>query len=599
MKNDSPARPGAGTTSDTAYVSADRTDSPFTSVAMPRGHEYFRQLRRRFGWRLIIVYVTPLVILSVYLHHQYGQVLREGIDTHLKSIADNQRNTVDLYLQERTANLRSILASMELGGERPSEEAMRVALQQLRADSAAFVDVGLFAPDGRLVSYAGPHAELQGQDYSDEEWYKRVLEAEGRAYISDVYLGFRRKPHFIIAVTREVAGRPWALRASVDPDEFSEFVGRSHLISEAEAFIVNNDGRPQTSDAVLDPDHGLLSAPLGRPDTSVGEMRIGGAVFLAAVAPLRKNDWSLVVGVPEVQARAPLRRAEVVVGSLMLVCLIGVVAVALGSTRRLVGRLEETDLAREDLQRQLFNAAKLASVGEVAAGVAHEINNPLAIIYEEAGMMLDTLNPEFDRGPDMDEFRERLTVIEQASIRGRNITRQLLAFSRKDEPNAMSLDINRIVLGVLSVKETEFAVSNIEVVTDLGADLPRVYADRGQMEQVLLNLLNNARDAIRGPGRVSIRTRQQNDSVQIRVSDDGCGMTKDVMEQVFFPFFTTKEVGKGTGLGLSISYGIVKALGGNIEVESQRGVGTTFVITLPMGSGSKSTSRRHSADGSR
>ena len=575
-----------GTTAGPGYVDAAQIASPFTRLGLRHGHRYFRQLRRNLRYRLLFAYVTPLFLLASYFLYQYNETLREGIDTHLKSIAENQRNTVDLYLQERTANLRGTLRSIEQFDPLPAG-AMRAKLELLQTDSLAFVDVGLFDREGTLLSYAGPYENLQGRDYSAESWFKRVLAAEDRTFISDVYMGFRNEPHFIIAVTRNVVGRPWILRASLDTGEFSKFVGRSHLIVEADAFIVNRHGQPQTFFTSPTTEQTVPEGLLGRADTSVEQVEMEGTTFLAALAALQKSDWWLVVRVPEDQAYAPLRRAQAGIGAIMLATLIVVVAVALRSTKSLVGRLERADTAREDLQRQLFNAAKLASVGEMAAGVAHEINNPLAVIYEEAGIMLDTLNPEFQRQPDMDEFEQRLTAIGEASIRGRNITRQLLAFARKDEPSPVDLDINDLVRHCLFVKRTEFAVSNIEVHTDLADDLPPVPADHTQMEQVLLNLLNNARDAISGAGRISVETRPTGRAVQIRVSDDGCGMSQDLMERVFFPFFTTKGVGKGTGLGLSISYGIVKGLGGNIEVESELGKGTTFIITLPVARASK------------
>jgi two-component system NtrC family sensor kinase len=567
--------------SEPAYVDAEQTASPFAGIDRPHGPEYFAQLSWKIKRRLLYAYVTPLVLLSAYFLLQYQKTLREGIDIHLASIAENQRNTVDLYLQERTANLRGILGSIGRF-DPPPAEAMEEALVQLRSDSVAFVDVGLFRPDGTLVSYAGPHSYLQGRDYRDEDWFKRVMGAEDRTFISDVYLGFRGQPHFIIAVTREVDARPWTLRASVDPREFSEFVGRSHLIAEADAFIVNHDGRAQTHSSKLGRDQRVPRESLGLAKTFVDEMELDGLTCVAAVAPLRKSDWSLVVMVPEDQAYSPLRRANALVVAFMLLTLAVVVAVAHRSTQRLVGLLEATDASRENLQRHLFNAAKLASVGEMAAGVAHEINNPLAVVYEEAGMMLDTLDPELGREVDMDEFRERLTAISQATIRGRNITRQLLAFSRQDEPEPVDLDVNELLQDALAIKKTEFSVCNIDVTTKLAADLPTVSADRNQVEQVVLNLLNNARDAIGRRGRIIIETRSEDGSVRIQITDNGCGMPQELMERIFFPFFTTKGVGKGTGLGLSISYGIVKGLGGNIEVESRMGHGTSFIITLPV-----------------
>ena len=172
-------------------------------------------------------------------------------------------------------------------------------------------------------------------------------------------------------------------------------------------------------------------------------------------------------------------------------------------------------------------------------------------------------------------------------MRGRGITSKLLAFSRQHEPDPEPTDLNLLIDRVLEVKSVDFKVSNIEVAKELAAGLPLVRLNRNQLDQVLLNLLNNARDAITGPGRITLRTRQSGKYVEIDVEDNGHGMPAEVLERVFFPFFTTKGVGRGTGLGLSISYGIIKAHGGRIEVNSEVGVGTTFTIMLPA-TGSKS-----------
>jgi two-component system NtrC family sensor kinase len=284
---------------------------------------------------------------------------------------------------------------------------------------------------------------------------------------------------------------------------------------------------------------------------------------------------------PRATAYASMQQARKVLVVMMLGALALIVVIVLRSTRQLVSRLEETHRAREELKGQLFNAAKLASVGEMAAGVAHEINNPLAIIYEEAGVLRDSLNPAYGRELTREELVERLDAISASAMRGRTITRKLLAFARQHDPNPELLDVNELVEHVLAMKDTEFSVSNIEVTRDYQQELPSIHASRNQLEQVLLNLLNNARDALDGAGKLQVRTSADERFVRIDVEDNGCGMSPEQMEKVFFPFYTTKAVGKGTGLGLSISYGIVKTHGGKIEVSSKVGVGTTFTVVLP------------------
>jgi two-component system NtrC family sensor kinase len=565
----------------------DQVGSTFAGEWTRHGHEYFQQLRRKLRWQLLVAYVTPLIVLSVYFHFQYNATLSKGVETHLRSIAENQRNTVDLFLQERISNLRNAFDAIAPGRALTPDE-MENVLAGLRGESATFVDVGLFNPDGTLVSYAGPHPSLLGKDYSHESWWTQLLSQERESFVSDVYLGFRGRPHFIIALRRVVEGRPWVLRASLDPEKFGEFVGSSYLMEEAEAFIVNARGQRQTLSGASPSDEEPTFVPERTAESRVLEVDAGGKRYLSAYAWLAEHDWALVVRIPTEKAYAPVRRARLILVAIVLGTLSLLVVLVLRNTQKLVGKLEAADAAKEDLRRQFFHAAKLASVGEMAAGVAHEINNPLAIIHEEAGIMKDILNPEFGQAFDPEDFRERLDVIMATTLRAKTITGNLLDFSRKHDPVLELVDVNDLIEEVLAIRDVEFKVSNIEVSKEFFQGLPPVMAKRNRLEQVLLNLLNNARDAISGPGRVTVRTRLADGYVHIDVEDTGCGMTPEQMEKIFFPFFTTKAVGKGTGLGLSISYGIVKALGGKIEVKSEPGQGSTFTVMLPVAAAAES-----------
>ena len=560
----------------------DQIESPFSDDDI-HDHQYFNQLRRKLRWQLLVTYVTPLILLSAYFHYQYNKTLRQGIDMHLRSAAENKRNTVSLFLQERVSNTRSAFHFVSLP---PSSADMLEVLRGLRKESPTFVDVGLFSPEGMLVSYAGPHRHLRGKNYGKERWFLQLSRRQQDHFVSDVFRGFRDRPHFIIAVRKSFQGKGWTLRASVDPEKFAQYVSKSIHMKETEAFVINRQGRRQTSSRTGGPGETIpITPPSSTLETQVAEVKDKGKEYLSASAWFSVADWGLVVRVPTAIALAPVRRARLMLVGILMLALVVLVLLVARRTSKIVGRLEAADTSKVDLQRQLFNAAKLASVGEMAAGVAHEINNPLAIVYEEAGMMRDVLNPQFNQQLDPDDFRERLDAIMAASIRGRTITRKLMAFARKHDTELELADINHVLEMALSIKETEFKVSNVEVRREFTEGLPRVLVNLNQMEQVLLNLLNNARDAMDGQGSITVRSRLEDMCVCFDVEDTGCGMSAEQMEKVFFPFFTTKGVGKGTGLGLSISYGIIKSLGGRIEVRSEEGAGTTFTVMFPIRKG--------------
>jgi two-component system NtrC family sensor kinase len=247
---------------------------------------------------------------------------------------------------------------------------------------------------------------------------------------------------------------------------------------------------------------------------------------------------------------------------------------------KLVRRLEESDQRREAAYREMQESSKLASIGRLAAGVAHEVNNPLAIINEKAGLIKDLseFTPDF---PLKDKFLPLTGSIIQSVDRCRTITQRLLGFARRMDVSFQKLNVNEVIEEVMGFLDKEALHRNVELQLSLAPDLPRIASDRGQLQQVFLNILNNALDALQTGGKVAITSFEvDEDTVGVSIQDNGQGMTQDTMTHLFEPFFTTKK-GYGTGLGLSITYGIVKKLGGDIKVRSHLGEGTTFTVFLP------------------
>jgi two-component system NtrC family sensor kinase len=251
---------------------------------------------------------------------------------------------------------------------------------------------------------------------------------------------------------------------------------------------------------------------------------------------------------------------------------------------RMVQHVEHADREQEMMNEQVIEAGRLASVGELAAGIAHEINNPIAIMVEEAGWIGDLLQEEeIKESENVTEFRRALNQIGVQGQRCKEITHKLLSFARRTDPRVREVQLNELVEEVVGVSEQRSRFGNVKVSLHLDPSLPAVAVSPSEMQQVLLNLINNAIDAIGpGGGDVEITTRVDKENVVVDVQDNGQGIPKAIQARIFDPFFTTKPVGKGTGLGLSICYGIVKKLGGDITVNSAVGVGTTFHIHMPI-----------------
>ena len=255
--------------------------------------------------------------------------------------------------------------------------------------------------------------------------------------------------------------------------------------------------------------------------------------------------------------------------------------------------LEETQGSGRDPDGTSFQRARIGSLAELAGGIAHEINNPVAIMVEEAGWIQDLLDEEeFQQSENLEEFRRALKQIKTQGARCKEITHNLLSFARKTDPKVKDLQLNDLLGEVVHISERRLPHGNIQLRANLDASLPSIRVSPTEMQQVFTNLVNNAIDAIdpRG-GTVEIASRLEGEDVVVEVSDTGQGISEENLSRIFDPFFTTKPVGKGTGLGLSICYGIINRLGGEISVRSQVGAGTTFRIRIPL-PGSQGEGRR-------
>ena len=237
-----------------------------------------------------------------------------------------------------------------------------------------------------------------------------------------------------------------------------------------------------------------------------------------------------------------------------------------------------SDVSRErEEEEKLYLTYRLASLGEMAAGLAHELNNPLTGILALSQLLTNSNLPA--------EHKEDIECIYSEAKRAADIVKNVLLFARNKTGENGQSSVNEVIKDVLRLREYEERTSNITVVTNLEENLPDIPLEKGQLQQVLLNLISNAEAAIKEvnrPGIITVATQRVNNHVNITFSDNGCGIKKQIMPRIFDPFFTTKEIGKGTGLGLSICYSIIVKHGGKISVKSQVNEGTTFTIRMPV-----------------
>ena len=547
---------------------------------LPYDKKHYTDYKRKNIIRLSITYLAPLILLTIYFCFQYNSIVSESQRLHLKSIAENQANTLDLFLSERVVNLANLINDPKFQSP-PAAITMQSYLEKLIKNSEAFVDIGYFDSAGVQTDYTGPYPFLEKRNYSSETWYMTLKDKKDNFIITDIYMGFRQKPHFTLAVSRIINNQFIVLRATLDPEKIYEYISSLEGSSEVSTSIVNKEGyyqlvtppigTPLEASSIVPPDKARLGAD---------KVKIKGTSFTYAYSWLRKADWALIVQWSHNKDQGIFSGFHLKIIGISTLIIIMSLFMIFNRAQKLVEFQIESDRTRV----QLEHAAKLASVGELASGIAHEINNPLAIINEEAGLIKDIMNPEYGEQLSTEELYSHLDTIQESVFRCRDITRKLLGFVRKTDTDLEPHDINQLIDGVVDgLLGQEIAVSNIDVSRNYSQDLPHLVTDKNQLQQVLLNLLNNSIDAFEDhPGKIAITTSRVKNNIRIDISDNGKGIAPDQIDRLFVPFYTTKEVGKGTGLGLSVSYGIIKNLGGKISVESRLGEGSIFTIILPI-----------------
>ncbi len=545
---------------------------------------YYRSLTRNMILTVIVVSLSPLILFSSLIGYQFHTSYQNKVLDHLQEIVRKHKQNIDSFLNERLANVAMLVRVHSL--KRLSNEAfLKEALSLFREEyGGVFVDLGLVDEQGVQVAYAGPF-ELKRANYADAEWFKKAIQSP--FYISDVFLGLRGLPHFIITVKPE--GARWLLRATIDFVAFNSLVEATQLGTTGSAFIVNRNGDFQTRPRFAAAFHrelltGFLSKKTGEERLAVFENDDpSGRTFLSLMTPLKNGQWILVYLQDKTDAFSDLYRARRLGLIIFLLGGLGIVGTSVFLSRRMVQRIARADREKEMMNEQVIEAGKLASVGELAAGIAHEINNPMAIMVEEAGWIEDLLQEEeFKEGANLDEFKRAVKQIKIQGKRCKEITHKLLSFARKTDPAVKVVQLNDLVEEIVALCEQRAKYSNIHISMNLMSYLPTIHASPSEMQQVLLNLINNAVDAMeKSGGSIDITTRVDGAHVVLDVADTGPGIPQANLARIFDPFFTTKAVGKGTGLGLSICYGIIHKMGGEISVNSAVGIGAVFHIRIP------------------
>ncbi|WP_321494168.1 ATP-binding protein [uncultured Desulfobacter sp.] len=560
-----------------------------------------QRLKRTIFLNMTFFPMIPFIIVLGVSFYFFSSTLDKSTQASLERTLTDHRKMIEAFLLERQSDLELITRAYTFENI-ISEGAIGTICRSLQERSAAFVDLGVFDETGNHLKYSGAFA-LAGKRYTDEPWFQQTM-LRG-FFISDIFLGYRKIPHFVVAVRRIENNRTWVLRATIDTVFFDSMVCGVRIGKTGEAYILNQDGVAQTArrsgDIALldkDPAFGWMNKQFSS-SRQTFQLSPKGQPFLYAVSKLANKSWYLVVRQEKSDAYSALYSAVLICVGIAILGLAALVVLAYFTSEAICRRMDRLDQEKEQLGSQLIRAVQLAEIGEMAAGFAHEINNPLQIIKSEYALikiLMEELYPEKESSDNtlntqtFNDIQESVDQIHKQVERCHEITSAILKFGRKKEVKPIVLTPDTVIPEILKLVENSARTSGVEITTRIEENAPSFMGDPGRFQQVLLNLVNNAIHAVTSRhgakgGEVEISAaRAENDEgramVNIQVKDNGCGIEPEHMNKIFSPFFTTKAVGKGTGLGLSVCFGIIESFGGTMSVDSRPGEGTVFSIQL-------------------
>ncbi len=531
-----------------------------------------------------MVSLVPVVILTLVNAYQYDRMVEaEAVHSVSQTLAD-ARWTLEDLLHQREDALSKIAREQPYTQLRDAEELNRVLLQASESFDG-LARLAVIDADGTRQSHAGGDEEAIYKP-AGQQWFQDAkLRGAG---IGELTLQQDGVARFVVAVRknrRDDAGF-FVLAATVDAETLGEPLAalRLQLGPSSDIFLVTRDGLLRTSprfgEDILE--RQTIEAPLEFDAYQVVDI-VGKRGHVNVLGRGRIGDSPLVfvarTSLEDVmQDRTYPRNHSFWILGVSVVFLLGS---TLWFATYLLRRIHGADEQLAEVLHNVEYTNRMASIGRLAAGVAHEINNPLSIIEENAGLLTDLLTLT-DAPPDRERFLAIADSVRNSVVRCAAITHGLLGFAKTMEPTTTPIDLRALIEEVLNFERRLAGYRNLNITTDIPKPLPAIESDRGQLQQVFLNILTNAFDAVDDGGRVDISMELQDENtITVMITDNGHGIPEKNLKRIFEPFFTTK-LEYGTGLGLSITYGLVVKLGGHINVQSEIGKGSTFTVRLPV-----------------
>lgn len=543
--------------------------------------ERYKQFRISLLVAITIIALLPSTIMAVLGYFQYLDLTQRQSAKHIQWHLQYVSETLLDELNSLKATITKTVMGSSLDLTNGDERLKLLKLLQRKTPDLKRIDLLSRQNESLILSHPWLQSLLQNQE---ETWFTSL--ESGNPVLSTIFQDQYKSYYYSLCIKlpADASLKEHYLVASFSELSLQKFLENTNAGAVEDAFLMTKQGELQTESTffggvqrqyphAIDPRKQLLSTT---------NKRLGMGNILYASIPLPESPWILVL-----VKDGPIKKREWLTFQMTLIlifitCAIGSFFIIQQLVNLLTIRIRESDTKRMALLNEVGHTNRLATIGKLAAGVAHEINNPLAVIDQKTGLIDDLLElcEDFNH---KEKLQSSLTGIHNSVERCKVITHRLLGFARKVDMDKELLSINSVIEEVMGFLEKEALYSHIVFQKDLANELPEIWSDKGQLQQIFLNIISNAIDAIGQNGIITITTSFTiKNKVLVKIEDNGPGIKPDVMEHIFDPFFTTKETGEGTGLGLSITYGLVKKLGGDIKVHSRVHEGVTFYITLPI-----------------
>jgi two-component system NtrC family sensor kinase len=551
--------------------------------AGPYKHHFdFQQIWKRAILATATVALVPLVIWAFSGYRLTMETIESELVLRTSQLVSNSWRSVSQFLTERKSVLEFIAHDYQ---QETLADPARLAdiLENLNQRFGGFTDLGVIDSRGKQITHIGSHP-TEGLDYHQLAWFREVLNRG--AYISELVTEAGSAPHIDFAVKRELPNGAWfVLHAVLKPEQLTESIARIDVGPKSDLFIINRDGVLQTPSRHFGSILNKISiaVPEYAPKTRVFEsIDANKDRIVIGYAYIPHTPYIMMMIKARDESIQPWYKTTWAFAAILATSIILILLVTLGVATHLVNQIHEADQERVDAMHQVEYANKMVSLGRLASGVAHEINNPLAIINEKAGHIKDifTLTATYAKDPKLIELVDSVVSTVQ---RCAAVTRGLLNFARHLNLSVQTIDLKEIIEEVKSVLTKDAEFRSITVAVQVAEKLPQFESDRGKLEQVFFNLFNNAINAMKDGGHLDVTAERKNENfIAVSFTDNGPGIPEPDLKHVFDPFFYSKTGHDGTGVGLAVTYALVQQIGGTISVRSQLGKGTCFKVNIPL-----------------